>query len=113
MHVTVEDVSGVKKTLHIEIPQEEVVRELDSAYGQLKKTAKIKGFRPGPNLSWQAHNQEKKMNIACSSTDSLPLLETASAKMPSARGILSFSPFHGGNDRQLRRPSSRLLHLCF
>jgi len=47
MHVTVEDVSGVKKTLHIEIPQEEVVRELDSAYSQLKKTAKIKGFRPG------------------------------------------------------------------
>jgi trigger factor len=47
MHVTVEDVSGVKKTLHIEIPQEEVVRELNSAYSQLKKTAKIKGFRPG------------------------------------------------------------------
>ena len=47
MHVTVEDVSGVKKTLHIEIPQEEVVRQLDSAYSQLKKTAKIKGFRPG------------------------------------------------------------------
>jgi trigger factor len=47
MHVTVEDVSGVKKTLHIEIPQEEVVRELDSAYSRLKKTAKIKGFRPG------------------------------------------------------------------
>ncbi len=47
MHVTVEDVSGVKKTLHIEVPQEEVVRQLDSAYSQLKKTAKIKGFRPG------------------------------------------------------------------
>lgn len=47
MHVKVEDVSGVEKTLHIEIPQEEVVRQLDSAYSQLKKTAKIKGFRPG------------------------------------------------------------------
>ncbi|MFZ0726565.1 MAG: trigger factor [Desulfobacterales bacterium] len=47
MHVTVEDVSGVKKTLHIEVPQEEVVRQLDSAYSQLKKTAKVKGFRPG------------------------------------------------------------------
>lgn len=47
MHVTVEDVSGVKKTLHIEVPHEEVVRQLDSAYSQLKKTAKIKGFRPG------------------------------------------------------------------
>jgi trigger factor len=47
MQVTVEDVSGVKKTLHIEIPQDEVARELDTAYNTLKRTAKIKGFRPG------------------------------------------------------------------
>lgn len=47
MKVTVEDQSSVKKILHIEVPQEDVARELDSAYAQLKKTAKIKGFRPG------------------------------------------------------------------
>jgi trigger factor len=47
MQVTVEDVSSVKKTLHIEIPENEVARELDNAYNTLKKTAKIKGFRPG------------------------------------------------------------------
>jgi trigger factor len=47
MKVTVEDRSSVKKVLHIEIPQEDVARELDSAYAQLKKTAKLKGFRPG------------------------------------------------------------------
>jgi trigger factor len=47
MKVTVEDKSSVKKILHIEIPQEDVTQELDSAYAQLKKTAKIKGFRPG------------------------------------------------------------------
>ncbi len=47
MKVSVEDQSSVKKVLHIEVPQEDVVRELDSAYAQLKKTAKIKGFRPG------------------------------------------------------------------
>lgn len=47
MKVTVEDQSSVKKILHIEVPQAEVVRELDDAYQQLKKTAKIKGFRPG------------------------------------------------------------------
>jgi trigger factor len=47
MKVTVEDRSSVKKVLHIEVPQEDVVQELDSAYAQLKKTAKIKGFRPG------------------------------------------------------------------
>ena len=47
MTYKIEDVSSVKKTLHIEIPKEEVVRELDKAYNQLKKSAKVKGFRPG------------------------------------------------------------------
>ena len=47
MKVTVEDQSSVKKVLHIEVPQEDVTREIDSAYAELKKTAKIKGFRPG------------------------------------------------------------------
>jgi len=47
MKVTLEDLSTVKKTLHIEIPEEDVAKELDDAYKQLKKTAKIKGFRPG------------------------------------------------------------------
>ena len=47
MKVTVEDVSSVKKVLHFEIPEEKVVSELNDAYKTLKKTAKIKGFRPG------------------------------------------------------------------
>jgi len=47
MQVTVEDLNTVKKILHIEIPEEKVVLELDAAYKNLKKTAKIKGFRPG------------------------------------------------------------------
>lgn len=47
MQVTVEDISSVKKTLHIEISKAEVAREIDKAYDEIKKTAKIKGFRPG------------------------------------------------------------------
>jgi trigger factor len=47
MKVTVEDKSSVKKILHIEVPQQDVAQQLDNAYTQLKKTAKIKGFRPG------------------------------------------------------------------
>ena len=47
MKVNVEDVSSVKKVLHIEIPQKTVASELDSAYRDVKKNAKIKGFRPG------------------------------------------------------------------
>jgi trigger factor len=47
MKVSIEDKSTVKKTLHFEIPREDVVKELDKAYGELKKSASIKGFRKG------------------------------------------------------------------
>ena len=47
MQVTVEDLNSVKKILHIEIPEDKVVSELDASYKNLKKTAKVKGFRPG------------------------------------------------------------------
>ena len=47
MKFTVEDTSTVKKVLHIEIPQDEVLKEIEAAYKELNKTAKIKGFRPG------------------------------------------------------------------
>lgn len=47
MQVTVEDLSTVKKVLHIEIPENDVISELNKAYKDLKKNAKVKGFRPG------------------------------------------------------------------
>jgi len=47
MSVTIEDLSSVKKILHIEIPAETATEEIEKAYMQLKKNAKIKGFRPG------------------------------------------------------------------
>jgi len=47
MKFTIEDVSTVKKILHVEIPKEDVAGELDEAYKNLKKGAKVKGFRPG------------------------------------------------------------------
>lgn len=47
MKVTVEDRSSVKKVMHIEVPEADVTRALDDAYKTLKKTAKVKGFRPG------------------------------------------------------------------
>jgi len=47
MQVTVEDLNSVKKILHIEIPEDKVASELNASYKNLKKTAKVKGFRPG------------------------------------------------------------------
>lgn len=47
MNFTVEDISSVKKKVIFEIPAEQAAQALDEAYNDLKKTAKIKGFRPG------------------------------------------------------------------
>jgi trigger factor len=47
MNVTVEDQSAVKKRLTVEVPQDRVRREVDAAFRDLNKTAKVKGFRPG------------------------------------------------------------------
>ncbi|WP_457552669.1 trigger factor [Desulfobacula sp.] len=47
MQVKVEDKSSVKKELSFEIPKEDVAKELDKAYNELKKKADIKGFRKG------------------------------------------------------------------
>ncbi len=47
MQITVEDVSAVKKKIHVEIPKETVAGEINAAYQKIKNTAKIKGYRPG------------------------------------------------------------------
>ena len=47
MNVTVEDLNSVKKVMHLEIPAADVTRELDKAYNEIRRTARIKGFRQG------------------------------------------------------------------
>ncbi len=47
MKVTVEETSPVQKKLSVEIPPEEVTKELDQAYQRLRKNVKVKGFRKG------------------------------------------------------------------
>jgi len=47
MKVAVEDISSVKKSLRIEVPQEVVKKEFESAYSDLKKRTKLPGFRQG------------------------------------------------------------------
>jgi trigger factor len=47
MNVSVEEISSIKKKVSIEIPGDEVTKEVDSFYKDLGKKAKIKGFRPG------------------------------------------------------------------
>jgi trigger factor len=47
MNVTVEEISSINKKINIEIPLEQVTKEIESFYQQVGKQAKIKGFRPG------------------------------------------------------------------
>ncbi len=45
--VEIENLSEVKRKLSIEVPASEVTQEVDRAYRELGKRAKVKGFRPG------------------------------------------------------------------
>lgn len=45
--VEIENLSEVKRKLTIEVPSAEVTQEMDRAYRELGKKAKVKGFRPG------------------------------------------------------------------
>ena len=47
MNVHVEDISSIKKKVNVEIPEDQVKKEVDSFYREVGKQAKIKGFRPG------------------------------------------------------------------
>jgi trigger factor len=47
MQIKIEDKSSVKKVLSFEIPKEDVAKELNKAYNDLKKKADVKGFRKG------------------------------------------------------------------
>jgi trigger factor len=47
MIVNVENVSPVKKKINFEIPAGRVTEEIEKVYGQIRKTAALKGFRKG------------------------------------------------------------------
>jgi trigger factor len=47
MKASVEEISSIKKKVSIEIPEDQVAKEVESFYKDLGKKAKIKGFRPG------------------------------------------------------------------
>jgi trigger factor len=47
MKVSIEEINPIKKKMSVEVPEEQVVKEVDSFYRELSQKAKIKGFRPG------------------------------------------------------------------
>jgi trigger factor len=59
MKVTVEDISSVKKKLHIQVLPDTIAKELEKAVADVSKRAKIPGFRPGkaPKAVVERHYQ--------------------------------------------------------
>ena len=47
MKVAIEEISPVKKTITVEIPEDVVSQEFQTVYSDLKRRVKIPGFRPG------------------------------------------------------------------
>jgi trigger factor len=47
MQITIEDISPVEKRVDFELPWREVAPKLEKAYDQLRRDARLKGFRPG------------------------------------------------------------------
>ena len=47
MNVNIENTSALRRKMTIEIEPDEIKRELDRAYNELKRSVVLKGFRPG------------------------------------------------------------------
>jgi trigger factor len=47
MQITIEDISPVEKRVDFEVPWRDVAPKLEKAYDQLRREARLKGFRPG------------------------------------------------------------------
>ena len=47
MNVNIENTSALRRKLTIEVEPDEINRELDRAYNELKRSVVLKGFRPG------------------------------------------------------------------
>ena len=47
MQTSVETLSSIKKKINFEIPADRVAKEIDKAYGKIRKSASIPGFRKG------------------------------------------------------------------
>ncbi len=57
MKVEVSEISSVKRTLTIEVPEEDVKKEFSRAYTDLRKRIKVPGFRPGKAPLSLLHNR--------------------------------------------------------
>jgi len=66
MESTLSEISPVKVEVTVEIPWDDVKKDLDAAYKQLGKSARVKGFRPGKvprNVLKQVYGRQVKGEV--------------------------------------------------
>lgn len=98
MKSTIEDISTVKKKLHIQVPTETIAQEMVKAVADASKKAKIPGFRPGKapkavvERHYAAEIESEVMNklISTSYLQALQEHDLSPVDMPS---ISNISPF--------------------
>ena len=104
MKTTVEEISTIKKKILIEIPEDEVKKEIDSFYVDLGKKTRIKGFRPGkaPRNILERHFKDyAKAEVTQKIVeDSFPKALTETNLQPVASPVIEPGEIEPGKDFQ-------------
>jgi len=95
MKITIEDISSVKKKLHIQVPPDVIAQEMVKAVADVSKKANIPGFRPGKapkavvERHYQTEIQSEVMNRVISESYLQALRENSlsAVDMPSITNI--------------------------
>jgi len=98
----VEDISAVRKKIHVEIPQEVVAEEIENAYRALNKKVRIKGFRPG-KIPREILERYYRQNVEVDTLDKLlndsyPRAVHETGLFPVARPVIDEEKFKPGED---------------
>ncbi|MFH0810627.1 MAG: trigger factor [Pseudomonadota bacterium] len=102
MQVQVEDISTIKKRLTVEVPGERVTSSIDSAYRELAKTAKVKGFRPNKvprGILERFYKEQVEAQVASDLVDAVYPEAVVSARLePVSRPVIEDYVLKAGED---------------
>lgn len=102
MKCTVEEISSVKKKMHVEVPHTMVDEEVENAYKELGKKIRIKGFRQGrvpKNILERYYRQKVEMDVLEKLLNySYPKALEEAKLSPVSRPIVSDEEFKMGAD---------------
>ena len=104
MRVSVEEINSIKKKMSVEVPEDQVIKEVDSFYRELSRKAKIKGFRPGKVqrniLEWQFKDYVKAEVIQKLIQESYPQALSEAKLHPISTPLIDPGEMEGGKPFQ-------------